>query len=206
MFEIYKKINNVVLSNDQINIKLLLLSEQLQNKISSYVGNKKKQQRIEGLALLSTALKYNKIDENHINSMYYNSFGKPFINAKIDFSISYSHNITILGIIKNGLIGVDIEQIRTIDYTLYKDYFNHKEWKFMSQNSFNEAVFFKLWTRKEAVVKAIGKGVFIEFNLVEVLQDSIIIDDKKLYLTTQFTDEYCLSIACTEIKPVTPRL
>lgn len=206
MFEIYKKINSVVLSSVQINIKLLLLSEHLQKKISSYLGNKKKQQRIDGLALLATALKNHKINENAINLIYYNSFGKPFINTEIDFSISYSNNTTVLGFIKKGSIGVDVERIRTVDCTLFKDYFSLKEWEFMSQNSFNEVVFFKLWTRKEAVVKAIGKGVFIELNLVEVLQDFIIIDDKKLYLTTEFTDEYCLSVANTEIKPTTPRL
>lgn len=194
------------MANDQINIKLLLLSDHLQNKISNYSSNEKKQQRIDGLALLAKALKNNKIDENAINLIYYNAYGKPFISTEIDFSISYSHTTTVLGFVKKGLIGVDVEQIRTVNCTLYKDYFTNKEWEFMVQNSFNDTVFFKLWTRKEAVVKAIGKGILFDFNLIEVIDDSITIDDKKLYLTTEFSENYCLSCASTDSTPPTLRL
>lgn len=195
MFEIYKISNSVLISNEEINKKLALLPQFLQNKISNYANTKKKQQRIEGLALLTTALKNNKMDENFINSIYYNVYGKPFISTEIDFSISYSHTTTVLGFIKNGVIGVDVEQIRIIEGTVYKDYFTNKEWEFMNQKGFSEVTFFKLWTRKEAVVKAIGKGAFIDFNLIEVIEDSIIIEDKILYLTTRFEEGFCWSIA-----------
>ena len=186
------------MTNDQINIKLLLLSDHLQNKISNYSTNEKKQQRIEGMALLKTALKNNKMDESFINSIYYNAYGKPFISTEIDFSISYSHTTIVLGFIKNGVIGVDVEQIKTVEGTVYKDYFTNKEWEFMNQKGFSEVTFFKLWTRKEAVVKAIGKGAFLDFNLIEVIEDSITIEGKLLHLTTAYLEGYCLSVASTE--------
>ena len=187
------------MSNDQINIKLSLLPEYLQNKISRYSNNEKKQQRIDGLELLTNALKKNQMDENIINFLHYNDFGKPFISYDVDFSISYSHTTTVLGFIINGLVGVDLEHIKPIDCLVYKEYFTSKEWAFLSQNSFSSTTFFQLWTRKEAVVKAIGKGAFLDFKLIEVLEDSIKIDNRQLFLSTEFFEEYCLSIASCKL-------
>lgn len=195
MFEIYKKISNIPMSNDEINVKLSILSEYLQNKISNYTSNEKKQQRLEGLALLTDALHKNNRDKNDISLLYYNDFGKPFISTDIDFSISYSGTAAILGFVKKGIIGVDIEQIRPIDCNQFKDYFTRNEWDFLTQNRYNNVHFFRLWTRKEAAAKAIGKGAFLDFNLIDVLQNTILIEGQNLKLTTELEGGFCYSIA-----------
>ena len=187
--------NSTPLSTDEINIKIELLPQFLQNKISSYTSNEKKQQRLEGIALLTTALRNNQMDENYIHSIYYNDYGKPFISNDFDFSISYSQTTIVLGCIKRGFIGVDIEGVKPIDCFIYKDYLTTKEWAFLTHNSFSPTTFFQLWTRKEAVVKAIGKGAFLDFNLIEVLENSITLDNIVLNLTTEFFEGYCLSVA-----------
>ena len=199
MFEIYKKNSSIPMSNEEISLKLSLLPEQLQNKISNYTSNEKKQQRLDGLVLLTEALKKNNRDENSIFSLYYNDFGKPFISTDIDFSISYSGTAAILGFVKKGIIGVDIEQIRPIDCNQFKDYFTRNEWDFLAQNRYNNVHFFILWTRKEAVAKAIGKGIFLDFNTIEVLKDDVYIEDKSFFLQTEFLEDYCYSVACSNI-------
>ena len=186
------------MSNEEINTKLSLLPDYLQNKISNYASTEKKQQRIEGIALLSIALKNNQMDEKEIHSIYYNDFGKPFISNDFDFSISYSNTTTVLGFIKNGLVGVDVEQIKPIDCLVYKEYLTTKEWLFLTQSSFSTTTFFQLWTRKEAVAKAIGKGTFLDFSLIEVLENKIILENKLLYVSTKFLENYCLSIASSD--------
>lgn len=197
--EIFKKINIREIDKDEINIKLSLLPKHLQTKISKYVIEEKKQQRIDGLELLGTALIKNKMDINLIDSINYNTFGKPFINHEIDFSLSYSGNNTILGFVKNGIIGVDIERLKAIDYNLFKDYFTQKEWDYIHHDSFVEANFFKLWTRKEAVVKAIGKGVYFDLSTINIINNHIKIDEKMLYLSTEFLENgCCFSVACTQ--------
>ncbi|WP_293871209.1 4'-phosphopantetheinyl transferase superfamily protein [Flavobacterium sp.] len=188
------------MSTVEINTKLSLLPVNLKTAISSYKLNEKKQQRITGLELLKTALINNKMDADLINTIQYNPFGKPFVNVDIDFSISYSDNNTILGFIKNGSVGIDIEHIKRIDYKLYKDYFTKNEWEFMNENSFTEAIFFKLWTRKEAAVKAIGKGAFFDLKNVEVINEFITIENKNLKLSTEFFEnQYCFSSASTSL-------
>lgn len=193
--EIYKKNDGVLMSNEDINKKLALLPVFQQNKIENYASLQKKQQRIEGLELLATALKNNNIDESLIHSIYYNAFGKPFISSEIDFSISYSLTTTVLGFLKNGIIGVDVEQIKTIDFNVYKEYFTTNEWEFINKSLFSTSTFFKFWTRKEAVAKALGKGAFLEFNSIEVIEDILLIEDKRLYLTTTFEEQFCWSVA-----------
>lgn len=190
----YQKINR-----GEINTKLALLPKYLQNKISRYVSEEKIQQRIEGLGLLKLALIKNKMEVDFIASVLFNTFGKPFVHGEIDFSISYADNNAILGFIKHGFIGVDIERIKAIDLNLYKDYLTKKEWAYIHDHSFVEVSFYKIWTRKEAVVKALGKGFYIDLNTIDVLEDHIIIDKKTIYLSTQFLEnDYCLSIASSQ--------
>lgn len=196
MFEIYKKNRSIPMSNDEINFKLSLLPEQLYNKISKYSSNEKKQQRLDGLTLLSETLKKNNRDEKDIFLIYYNDFGKPFITSDIDFSISYAGNITVLGFLKNGSIGVDVEQIRPIDCKQFKDYFTKNEWDILTQNRYANNSFFKLWTRKEAVAKALGTGVFIGFNTFEVIDDIVCIDNNMIQLFSEAEDGFCWSVAC----------
>lgn len=197
MYKIYTKTNSTCMSKEEFKIKLSSLPLSIQNKISNYTNYKKQQQRIEGNTLLIEVLRNNQIEENLINLLHYNGFGKPLICPEIDFSISYSHNTIVLGLIKKGSIGVDLEQIRSINCSEYKDYFTKNEWFYLSQKSFSNAAFFMLWTRKEAVAKAIGKGAFLDFNTIEILEDTITIKGEKFQLFSEKLEDYCWSVAST---------
>ena len=86
------------------------------------------------------------------------------------------------------------------DYSVYKDFFTKREWDLITSNAFPESIFFRLWTRKEAVAKALGYGAFLEFNTFEVIEDLISVKSILLKLETQFIDEnYWLSIATNKI-------
>lgn len=199
MVEIFIKINSKLSGIDEINTKLSLLPKQLQLRISKYTFENKKQQRIDGFELLIKALTINGFNtDDYLETIKYSPFGKPFFNDEMDFSVSYSQNKTILAFIKKGLVGVDIENIKKIDLHLYKDYFSSNEWSYINSIPNGYTIFYKLWTRKEAVAKAIGKGTFLDFNSIDVLNDEILIENKKIYLFTDFiTNEYCFSIAST---------
>ena len=200
--QIYKKRNCLVIDNEDINNRTSLLPLHLQNKIRSYTVLQKQQNRIEGLALLEQALIENQLfsDNFNLNHLKYTKYGKPFLENKIDFSISYSNESVFLGFILNGIIGIDVEKQMKTDYTVYKDFFTKREWDLITSNAFPESIFFRLWTRKEAVTKALGYGAFLEFNTFEVIEDSISLKDITLKLETQFIDEnYWLSIATNKM-------
>jgi 4'-phosphopantetheinyl transferase len=99
-----------------------------------------------------------------------NNYGKPSLkgNDDISFNLSHSNGIAVLAMGKNRELGVDLEQInyqKEIHNIL--DHFFHPDEIFQFKtlkNTQKSALFFKLWTLKEAYIKAKGMGLSIPLN------------------------------------------
>ena len=95
--------------------------------------------------------------------------GKPYIeNIDIEFSISHSGTIAVCAI-SDKPVGIDIEQIRDVNINLVKKLFTPDEQNYVLEKwSLSKQRFFEVWTRKEAYVKMLGKGVpyFPEFSVM----------------------------------------
>jgi 4'-phosphopantetheinyl transferase len=100
-----------------------------------------------------------------------NAYGRPEIansnhcKEKIRFNISYSKDIIVLAVAMNVDIGIDIEFVdEDTDFFLYsKSILSEKELWYLT-NMPSEArsrEFFKIWTLKEAYIKARGLGLAI---------------------------------------------
>jgi 4'-phosphopantetheinyl transferase len=98
----------------------------------------------------------------------YNKFGKPSLSADINsinlkFNISHSGDIGILAISREKLIGIDVEQLNYLDdiEDIINNYFSDYEISLLndSKNSNRIELFYKIWTGKEAFIKAIGQGL-----------------------------------------------
>jgi len=103
-----------------------------------------------------------------LDDMKYNDFGKPYLeNYPIRFNITHSGNF-VACIISNdtSTIGIDAEVVKAVDTKDFKDLWSEEEWADIQSNDI--AAFYKYWTRKEAVVKAIGKGLDIPLNQISV--------------------------------------
>lgn len=103
-----------------------------------------------------------------LDDIKYNDFGKPYFETRpIGFNITHSENF-VACIISNdtSTIGIDAEVVKAVDTKDFKDLWSEEEWADIQRNDI--AVFFKYWTRKEAVVKAIGKGLDIPLNQISV--------------------------------------
>jgi 4'-phosphopantetheinyl transferase len=98
----------------------------------------------------------------------YTAFGKPLLKSdsnlkKYYFNLSHSENLALFAITGNGSIGIDIEYIRyDVDIeSIISRFFSERE-ILMIQRYIGEKqqeVFFQFWTRKEAFLKATGKGL-----------------------------------------------
>lgn len=88
--------------------------------------------------------------------------GKPFLEG-LYFNISHSHNKALLAVNFEHEIGVDIEFMReNIAWeNIATRYFSQHEIAELSQvsNAQKKIAFFRGWTRKEAYIKATGKGL-----------------------------------------------
>ena len=121
----------------------------------------------------------------------YNEHGKPFWPNGPYFSISHcKHGIAVA--IDEHPIGIDIEAIRHADDDLLARTMNEFEQsKIKNQKSKIESdrEFTRLWTRKEAIVKAQGVGI----QSFEQLQT--VIDNRESNVETFEKEKYIYSIA-----------
>lgn len=98
--------------------------------------------------------------------------GKPFIPDGPAFNLSHSGSIVLIGVCEQPFVGVDIEAVRCIDdmESLASMCFSADELnRFYSlPREDRTGAFFRIWTRKEALVKAIGKGLKIDLKTFSV--------------------------------------
>ena len=88
----------------------------------------------------------------------YNEHGKPFIEGGLHFSISHCKE-GIAVVVDDEPIGIDIEHIRLASDDLIERVMNEEEQRLIAEASAPDRAFTKLWTQKEAIVKAEGTGI-----------------------------------------------
>lgn len=123
----------------------------------------------------------------HIGEMefLYNEHGKPYIEGGPFFSISHCKE-GIAVAIDDQPIGIDIEAIRNVDQDLILRTMNEEEQKQIHSNQ----DFTRLWTQKEAIVKAQGVGI-VSFEQLQGIRSQ----DSGVRIQTVEKEKYIYSIA-----------
>jgi 4'-phosphopantetheinyl transferase len=89
-------------------------------------------------------------------------FGKPVLREReIEFNASHSGDLIALAIARGTPVGVDVERRRPLTDTLAlaRRYFSAEELAIVQGAADAGEAFFAIWTAKEAIVKASGKGI-----------------------------------------------
>jgi 4'-phosphopantetheinyl transferase len=103
----------------------------------------------------------------------YTPHGKPEIANEVDYSylkfnLSHSHGLALYAVTIGREIGIDIERVRAnLSFDkIAKRFFTTAEFEKLSSLAHEEFIegFFKLWTHKEAYIKAKGRGLSIPLN------------------------------------------
>jgi len=143
--------------------------------------------------LLSSILK---IDEAQIK---YNNFGKPYIeNSTTFFNISHSKDYVVLAV-NSSPVGIDIEFMNKNHLDISKKVFTNEELKWMDEDEINR--FYQLWTIKESILKAVGKGISVplkSFSVLNSIKNGYInIDEYRIYSKSEKVDNYTISVSST---------
>ena len=90
--------------------------------------------------------------------------GKPYLpHSNIHFSLSHSGHWALLAVSEMELIGVDIEEVNTARdlSNIAESYYHPQEFAVMQllPGEAQTDYFYRLWTLKEAFLKAIGEGI-----------------------------------------------
>jgi 4'-phosphopantetheinyl transferase len=113
-------------------------------------------------------------------SFQYSDKGKPgldsrYLSCGIEFNVSHSGGLALLGFTLNRHIGVDIEKIRNdVDCeAIARRFFSAREQEQLSLLPADQRAeaFFRCWTRKEAFIKALGEGLSHPLDQFDVSLD-----------------------------------
>lgn len=129
--------------------------------------------------------------------LVYTFEGQPFLRKESTVyavSLSSFEDVCAFALSKNTQIGIDIQKNINIkwtphflDLTLSK---NEKDLFLSLSCEERKAFFFKVWTQKEAYVKALGKGLWLDLKIIDVktLGAHMIL---KTYQTKNYTLSFC---------------
>jgi 4'-phosphopantetheinyl transferase len=119
---------------------------------------------------------YITISPSHLR-FYCNQYGKPFLapeisSSPLDFNLSHSSSMALYAVTRHTEIGVDIERVRyDFEYEeIAKCFFSINEMAVLRTIPTKKKLeaFYKCWTRKEAYIKAHGKGLSMPLDSFDV--------------------------------------
>lgn len=102
-------------------------------------------------------------------------YGKPRLAtgiSSLEFNLSHSGELALIAVTRDRPVGVDVEQVRDLPeaLTIARSYFSPAERNALRSWPSAEQLgaFFRCWTRKEAVIKALGDGLSRPLHSFEV--------------------------------------
>ena len=101
------------------------------------------------------------------------SLGGALACSGLEFNLAHSGGLGVIAVSRCGMVGVDVEQVRPVPELggVIERFFSARECAEIRKQSGEEALaaFFKLWTRKEAWLKAAGEGITGALDCIEVV-------------------------------------
>lgn len=125
--------------------------------------------------------------------------GKPFLPG-VFFNISHSNDLVVCALTGAGEVGIDVEQIQPVNLSDFRPFFTEKEWSFILQAPDPLLAFYRYWTRKESILKALGITLS-QLHRIEInsTADFFMWEEKKWYLKDlEFREGYQAAV-CSEI-------
>lgn len=130
----------------------------IQKKINQYQDKNKRESRILGQYLL-----HRWIDHYQINKadFFEKLQQQPFSSsvAGYFFSLSYTSGYAFCAMLPGTETGIDAEKMIPIDISVMKSYFASEEWQAIIEADDPQRTFYRLWTQKEALLKASGQNL-----------------------------------------------
>lgn len=124
----------------------------------------------------------------------YGEQGKPALipeqnKQQLAFNVSHSHELALIAISKQHELGIDIEYFRAdrAGLALAERFFSAQEVAYLQQlpTAEQQPAFFAIWTRKEAFIKAIARGLSFPLdkfavNIKQQRANLAMIDDRDI--------------------------
>ncbi|MBR4182922.1 MAG: 4'-phosphopantetheinyl transferase superfamily protein [Lachnospiraceae bacterium] len=170
------------INKDRFNRYFNCMPEVVREKILELKNDKAKRQTLGGWSLLCGAMtdELNAINVEDFSKadVMYMEHGKPFLSGMSDlhFNISHSGDYAICAV-SDTEVGCDIEKTGELNMNLAERFFTPEE-KSIIRSSDD---FFKIWVKKESVIKCTGEGMSRGLDTFSVLSNKVEIDGEAMY-------------------------
>lgn len=214
---------NSMQSNNKIHIYLVSLPDFSQeNHISSFFQILSKQEQEQSLQFITKKLGQNYLVSHgilrcilawHLNKMpqqisyTINPFGKPKLPDQnpLKFNMSHSKDMAVYAVLSHQNVGIDVEwkNPNICFENFFSDILTDSEQSIFLNSKINHGKkidsFFDIWTKKESLVKALGKGLSYDVKRIETAQNSTgwyTLENSILYCSNlTFSNEYACAFS-----------
>ncbi|MCU0580221.1 MAG: 4'-phosphopantetheinyl transferase superfamily protein [Desulfobacterota bacterium] len=131
-------------------------------------------------------------------------YGRPYLDGAIDFNISHSAGGAVCVLTAQGRVGIDLERFKPTDLPDFQAWFTRKEWTAVTAANEPLREFYRLWTAKESVLKADGRGLSLSPLDVALNGETATLDGRRWFIREiKMGDDYLCHVAanipCSEI-------
>lgn len=151
----YCNLNTI--SDDEVTEYLSVLPRLMQRELIKYKTIPGCKSRLLARLMLLQCLQEEK-KKSYISEWERDANFKPFIKKWRHFNISHSGDL-ILFLLGQKRVGIDIEQVKPLEYDPLLNNFHPAEINFIETSKNKIRAFYEIWVRKEAFLKAVGIGI-----------------------------------------------
>ncbi|HEX8460184.1 MAG TPA: 4'-phosphopantetheinyl transferase superfamily protein [Segetibacter sp.] len=175
--------NEQKLPLELINLIEELIGEVEREKGRRYIRWQDRQAYLLGKYLLAKLLKKYRYSTTLLKKLEYTPFNRPFINTKnLDFNVSHSGNFVVCAFSLDQVVGIDIEQIKAVDFKDFSYILSRSDNDIIRNASNQYSSFFKIWSMKEAILKADGCGLVDNLDKLQINGCTSIFNQQKFFL------------------------
>jgi 4'-phosphopantetheinyl transferase len=156
-----------------------------------------------GRMLLRQGLLFYGYKENILEDIRLNPYNRPFLWDGIDFSISHSGEYVTCAIGEGFRLGMDVERKNPqFDPEDAGAIFCDAERTYIRGSDNRCNAFFRLWARKESLIKADGRGFSAPLTSINSLTDEVVLDNQRWYVQDLILSEaYSSAISTDQADP-----
>ena len=164
-----------------LNDKLLSFPESIRLIIEKYSIEKDRNAKILSKLLLLKGLS-DLFPGEKIDLHFLEKNGKPnYKNLPIYFNSSHSEDLVLVAFSKTQETGIDIEFNKSINTEIYTDFLHVQEEKLLQKSNNKSSLFYSIWTKKEALIKATAIGINADFKTIDCSKSETFFNAEKYF-------------------------
>ena len=193
MVKLIAALNDVKWTEEELDYRLGQLPAKMSQSIMQYKNWQDQQARILSKLLIKKQMSLFTTNFN-LDDIKRNQFNCPYINESFFFRSAHSHELVVCLASEIGLVGIDIEWMDSKKKYFPLDLFSKEERSHIESSLNYSNEFYRLFTRKEVLMKLSGKGVFMNFEESSVLGNKIMFNNEVYYFNSvSLSNNYMLS-------------